>query len=144
MSEFVTAINCIDGRVQIPISRFLKKRFNAAFVDMITCPGPVSVLSRGEDQILLRYLYESVNISISKHGSKWVAIAAHYDCAANNVSEKHQLIQIVNSILQIERWNMPVRTIGLWVNQNWDVEEVLITENERRVNQNELLNIHYQ
>ena len=42
---FVTAINCIDGRVQKPITEFAVRKFKAAYVDLITEPGPDKVLS---------------------------------------------------------------------------------------------------
>jgi len=38
--EFCTAINCMDGRVQIPVISFLEERFNARYVDVISEPGP--------------------------------------------------------------------------------------------------------
>ena len=32
---FATAINCMDGRVQIPVIEYLKKEFKVDYVDMI-------------------------------------------------------------------------------------------------------------
>jgi hypothetical protein len=124
MTAFVTAINCIDGRVQSPVSKFLKTRFRADYVDMITCPGPVGVLSKSEVNPLVQYLYDSVMISVSKHGSGFVAVAAHHDCAANNLSETEQRAQTVISVQRIQQWQLSVHVVGLWVNSNWDVEEV--------------------
>jgi len=37
---FCTAVNCMDGRVQLPVINYLKERFSANYVDMITEPGP--------------------------------------------------------------------------------------------------------
>ena len=34
--KFVTAINCMDGRVQVPVIEWLKKEYKADDVDMIT------------------------------------------------------------------------------------------------------------
>ena len=133
MSAFVTAINCIDGRVQTPESSFLKNRFGAEYVDMITYPGPVGVLSKSEDSQLVRYLHDSVMISVSNHGSEFIAIAGHYNCAANDLSEAEQRAQIERSILRIRQWHIPAHVVGLWINSCWDVEEVEcgITANKR-------------
>ena len=43
--EFVTAINCIDGRVHIPVINWLKASFEAEFVDHITEPGADKALA---------------------------------------------------------------------------------------------------
>ena len=43
--SFATAINCLDGRVQEPVAKFLKKKFGASYVDAITAPGPVKVIT---------------------------------------------------------------------------------------------------
>lgn len=68
--KFGTAINCIDGRVQLPVIKWLKENYYLDFVDMITEPGPDKVLS----------------------------------------------------------WNLPVKVIGVWVNENWKIEVVDIKE----------------
>ncbi len=39
MGKFVTAINCMDGRVQIPVIEYLKNNYGINYVDMITAPG---------------------------------------------------------------------------------------------------------
>jgi hypothetical protein len=132
MAVFVTAINCIDGRVQVPISQYLKKRFDADYVDMITCPGPVRVLSLGEDQTLMQQLHDGVRISRCNHGSRLIAVVAHHDCAANNVSKEIQFDQMAESINRIEFWKLAVAAIGLWVNDNWDVEEIPIRKTGRK------------
>lgn len=135
MTAFVTAINCIDGRVQSPVSKFLKARYRANYVDMITCPGPVGLLSKNEVNSLIQYLYDSVMISVSKHGSGFIAVVAHHDCAANNLSEAEQRAQIGTSIQRIRQWQMPAHVAGLWVNSSWVVEEVSndINENEKEL-----------
>ena len=38
--SFCTAINCMDGRVQLPVIRFLQERFKVDYVDVISEPGP--------------------------------------------------------------------------------------------------------
>ncbi|MFC1892716.1 carbonic anhydrase [Chloroflexota bacterium] len=46
---FATAINCIDGRVQVPVIDWLRRQYGADYVDMITGPGPERFLAEGKD-----------------------------------------------------------------------------------------------
>lgn len=43
--SFCTVINCMDGRVQLPVIRYLMDRFNVACVDSVTEPGPLRHLA---------------------------------------------------------------------------------------------------
>ena len=67
--KFATAINCIDGRVQIPVIEWLKKEYGVNYVDMITEPGPDKVLSENKSDFTLQEIKRKVEISISKHAS---------------------------------------------------------------------------
>jgi hypothetical protein len=46
---FYTAINCMDGRVQMPVINYLAARFGADFVDSVTEAGPVLYLAEKPD-----------------------------------------------------------------------------------------------
>jgi hypothetical protein len=50
--KFVMAINCMDGRTQLPIIEWLKKEYGATYVDMITEPGPNKIPAENKDQII--------------------------------------------------------------------------------------------
>ena len=52
--RFCTAINCMDGRVQLPVIQYLQKRFNVDFVDSVTEAGPNLILSEAEDPGLVQ------------------------------------------------------------------------------------------
>jgi hypothetical protein len=43
--SFATAINCMDGRTQIPVTDYVRKKYKVEYVDMITEPGPIKVLA---------------------------------------------------------------------------------------------------
>lgn len=45
--RFATAINCIDGRAQVPALDWIKLHCNVHFVDLITEPGADKVLTEG-------------------------------------------------------------------------------------------------
>ena len=123
-SKFVTAINCMDGRVQIPVIEFLKDTYHAKYIDMITEPGPNKIIAEGKDDAILDSIRKRVKISISNHCSKLVAIAGHHDCAGNPVEKKIQLKHITSAIKTVESWDFDVKVIGLWVDENWTVYEL--------------------
>ncbi len=121
---FGTAINCMDGRVQIPVIEWLRKGYKIDYVDMITEPGPNKILSEEEDSGVILSIKRRVEVSIKKHNSKIIAIAGHHDCAGNPVEKEIQVRQLLSAIKTIKSWNFDVQIIGLWVDENWDVHEV--------------------
>ena len=96
--KFGTVINCIDGRVQIPVNDFLKAAFGLDYVDSITEPGPNRLFSSNRDETAITAALEKVKISATKHGSKVLGIVGHYDCAANPVTESEHIAQIKNAV----------------------------------------------
>ena len=68
--SFATAINCMDGRVQEPVSGYLKNKYNVKYVDMVTEPGPNRILAEGSDENTVNSIKTRVNLSVKKHGSK--------------------------------------------------------------------------
>jgi carbonic anhydrase len=123
MSKFATAINCMDGRVQIPVIEYIKNNYGVNYVDMITAPGVNKLLSEGE-HIIMELIKKSVGISVNFHGSKLIAIVGHYDCAGNPTDKETQLKHILTGIKMVISWGFNVKVIGLWVNEDWEVCEV--------------------
>jgi len=121
--KFVTAINCIDGRVHLPVIHWLKSSFDAEFVDDITEPGADKVLASGSTG-KREAVKQKVLISVNAHKSKVVAVVGHYDCAAHPVSEEQHRQDIQQAVATVQAWNLPVQVIGLWVNAEWRVEAV--------------------
>jgi len=39
--SFCTAINCMDGRTQLPVNEFMRRKLGVAYVDTITEAGSV-------------------------------------------------------------------------------------------------------
>jgi len=121
---FGTAINCIDGRVQIPLYYWMKERYNLDYVDMINEPGPDGILSGKNEQVIQR-IKEKVLISVSGHHSKVLVIAGHYDCAGNPVTEEEHKRQIKEAVDKVKKWNIPELNIeGVWINQKWSIEVI--------------------
>ena len=118
--KFATAINCIDGRVQKPVAEYIEKSFNVDYVDMITEPGPNRILSEGKDINIIEYLKKKVEISVEKHNSQIIAVAAHYDCAGNPENKDAQKQHLRKAVNVITLWGFPAKTIiALWLDENF-------------------------
>ena len=127
---FATAINCIDGRAQAPVADWLKINCNVQYVDFTTIPGPDKALTRGHEE-RKGHIHEYVTISVTAHGSRVIAVAGHHDCAAYPVSREEHIASIQQAVNVVSSWKFPVsvpmRVIGLWVNDLWMVEVVADT-----------------
>ena len=122
--KFCTAINCMDGRVQLPVIEYLKRRFGAEYVDVITEPGPNLILARQTNYSLVESIFERIKISVERHHSIGIAIAGHYDCAGNPASKEAQILHIRDAIAMVHGRYSQIETIGLWVDENWEVNEL--------------------
>jgi hypothetical protein len=122
--KFGTAINCMDGRAQLPINTWLKQKYLLDYIDTITEPGPDKMLTQGKlEQV--ESIKSRVLISVNAHGSETVLIAAHDDCAGNPVSKEAHIRQVKECVKILHSWKLPVKTIiGVWINENWTVEIV--------------------
>ncbi|HEY1387377.1 MAG TPA: carbonic anhydrase [Ktedonobacterales bacterium] len=121
VGTFATAINCIDGRAQRPVSDWMRIQYSVDFIDTITHPGPEKGLTQGP-QATIDIMRANVGVSVSAHESKLIAIAAHHGCAGNPVSDEEHQEQVRAACQVVIAWGLPVRVIGLWVNEWWQVE----------------------
>jgi hypothetical protein len=128
--RFATAINCIDGRVQIPVLDWIRFYLNVDYVDLITEPGPDKVIISGSE-MTYNAIFEKATLSIKTLGSQSISIVGHHDCRANPVSKEEHIEQIQSSVEIIEKWRLGVRILGLWVNE-WSYIEV-IRDTEKRL-----------
>ncbi len=120
---FGTVITCMDGRVQEPVAKWLKERLGLNFVDTITEPGVDRLMAEGSreqrDGVRAKVL-----ISTNAHGSRVVAVVGHADCAGNPVAKEKHLEQVRQAVATVHSWGLQVRILGLWVNEQWTVEQV--------------------
>ena len=122
--RFYTAVNCMDGRVQLPVIAYLKKRFRVEFIDMITEPGPGGVLATGTNKPLIKSIFYRINISLERHNSSGIAIVAHHDCAGNPVTDNEQLAHLHKAAKALKSEYPHVPIVKLWVNEQWQVREI--------------------
>jgi len=122
--SFCTAINCMDGRVQLPVIEYLMKRFDARWVDEITEPGPNGILARGNDEILVGSIMSRLAISVEKHGSSGIAVVGHHDCAGNPGGRDKQDADTRAAVAFVRRAYPDLPAIGLWLGDDWRVVEI--------------------
>lgn len=122
---FCTAVNCMDGRVQLPVIHYLLKRFSVKHVDLITEPGPNLILAEQTSQNMVNSIIHRIDISIQKHKSKGIAIVGHHDCAGNPADEAKQIIHIKKAVKFLKKQYRNIEIIGLWVDEELGVNEIL-------------------
>jgi carbonic anhydrase len=102
----------------------MRERFGVEYVDSITEPGPNKILAENSPPDLVLSILRRVEISVRKHGSKIIAVTGHHDCAGNPASEDEQINQIKKSVLLLKEKFPETEVHGLWINENWEVEEM--------------------
>jgi hypothetical protein len=123
-AKFAVVINCIDGRTQLPVIDFMKSKFKVEFVDVITEPGPVKAIAEPRNAFQVYSIQQRLMLSQEKHGSQHLGVVAHHDCTANPVEKGKQIEQLRQSLDYIRLWGFKGVVVGLWVNENWEVQEV--------------------
>ena len=121
--SFCTAINCMDGRAQLPVFTYLQKRFDARYVDTITDAGPVQYLSGSPLPNAARSVFRRVDGSLEAHGSTKIAVAAHHDCAGNPVADDEQKRQLEAAVSALAKRYPQCEVVGLWLDKDWAVTE---------------------
>ena len=122
--RFAAAINCMDGRTQLPVSEWMKREYGVDYVDTITEPGPVRILAESRDVTAMESIRRRLDISVRKHGSSRVAIVAHSDCAGNPVDEETQLHQLRSAETTVLSWGMGIKVDLLWLGEDWQVQRI--------------------
>ena len=119
--KFATSVSCMDGRIQIPLTNWIKENFSVDYVDTITEPGIDKLVADNTD---LESIKIKVGISINKHESELIVVSGHYDCAGNPVSDEEHITQIKKGMEVISSWNPGVKVVGVWVNDTWKINTV--------------------
>ena len=119
--KFATSITCMDGRIQIPLTNWIKENYSVDYVDTITEPGVDKKIAENED---LESIKTKARISINAHKSGLIVVSGHFDCAGNPVSDEEHIAHIKKSVEIISSWNLDVKIIGLWVDGTWNVNLV--------------------
>jgi len=123
MPQFVTCLNCMDGRVQQPVIDWLKKNYFAEHIDMITEAGMNGFLANTDDWP--PDLQRKINISLKLHGSELIFIVGHHDCGGHPVDEithrKHTLI----AVDKVKMLYPDCKVYGLWICDKFEIEKIV-------------------
>jgi carbonic anhydrase len=114
----------MDGRIQLPVIKYLQTCFDAEFVDLVTEAGPTLILATQSNMDVIESILARIHLSVSKHGSVGIAVIGHHDCAANPASKAEQLLHIRDSLSFLRQHYQDTSLIGLWVDENWEVSAV--------------------
>ena len=120
-TEFVTCLNCIDGRVQLPVINWILKNYDVKYVDMITAPGMDKVLT---DMANVDDILEKIAISKNVHSTNQIFVVGHHDCLANPVDDHLHKKQIVDAADNIKKLNLECDVTGLWVDNKFKVHVI--------------------
>ncbi|UCD76542.1 MAG: hypothetical protein JSV91_06375 [Phycisphaerales bacterium] len=121
---FCTAINCMDGRVQIPVINYLRKRCGAKYVDSVTEAGPNGVLAGETNLAAIASIMDRVRISVHQHESRKIAVVGHHDCAGNPMGREFQDRQTRAAVKMVKSRFPECEVFGLWVDERWNVREL--------------------
>ncbi|MFW6153631.1 MAG: carbonic anhydrase [Planctomycetota bacterium] len=122
--SFCTAINCMDGRVQLPVNEWCRHHFNADYVDTITEPAPPSLMADPTNAAAIDSILRRVDVSVHQHGSKGIAIVAHTDCAGDPVDDDQCIVHLCRAVKVMRKAYPDLEVIGLWLGADWQVEPV--------------------
>ena len=92
-NKFATCLNCIDGRAQLPVIKWIQENYDVEYVDMITEPGIDGLLADNNRSI--DGVIEKIGISIEKNSASIIFVVGHHDCKGNPVDEATHKEQIL-------------------------------------------------
>ena len=121
METRATCLNCMDGRVQLPVLTWIKANYPVDFVDVITEAGMDGVLARQED---ISEIQRSIKVSVTLNKSTRLFIVGHHDCRGNPADREHHRKEITAAVKRLRPLWPSQEIIGLWVNDCWQVELV--------------------
>ena len=121
MDKRATCLNCMDGRVQLPVLQWIKENYRVDFVDVITEAGMDNVLSNQED---IREVLRSITISVNVNKSTRLFVVGHYDCRGNPVEESVHRQEISDAVKRLKTYWPDKEIIGLWVSPPNEVEAI--------------------
>ena len=119
--KFATSVTCMDGRIQLPLAKWIKENYSVDYVDAITEPGVDKKVAENSE---LESIKTKIGISLNAHKSELIVVSGHYDCAGNPVSDNEHISQIKKGVDVISSWNLNAKVIGVWVDSSWNIVPV--------------------
>jgi len=120
MPERTVCLACIDGRIQIPVIKWIMKNHGSAYVDMITEPGIDGLLSDNNRDI--GDIMDKIELSVRVNNASGIFIVGHHDCKGNPVEDSGHKDHILSGVNRIKKAFPGMDVKGLWVGAEWCVE----------------------
>lgn len=119
MDRRAACLNCIDGRVQLPVLQWIREQYPIDCVDLITAPGIDEVIATQTNiDDIMRFISISVNLNKAAH----IFLAGHYDCKGNPVDENTHRDCIGKAVNRLKKRWPELEITGVWINSQWQVE----------------------
>lgn len=122
-NTFACAINCMDGRVQDAVKKYMQNNYSVDYVDMVTEPGPNKILAENLDKAIIENIKKRVEISTHHHGSGVIAIVGHFGCAGNPTEKEEQVQHLKKAEETIKSLGFKEEIVLLWVDGDWQTVE---------------------
>jgi len=121
--KFMTCLNCIDGRAQLPVIQWIRKSYDIDYVDMITEPGMNGLLAAENSDI--ERILRITDVSLKRSKSNTVFIVGHYDCLGNSVEDETHKKHICTAAQRLKNLKPFCQILGLWLSKEWLVEKII-------------------
>ena len=123
--KFACAVNCMDGRVQDAVKKYMQENYSVDYVDMVTEPGPNKILAENTDKAVIENIKKRVEVSTHHHGSRAIAIVGHFGCAGNPTEKDEQIVHLKKAEETLKSLGFTEEIVLLWVDGDWiTVEKV--------------------
>lgn len=121
--DFVTVVNCMDGRVQEQVREYVFNVFDKKHIDTITLAGPCKVISENRKTAIVKNLKFRIDISVNKHGSNYIYIVGHSDCAGITRCDDTQKDYLIDSVAKLKEWYPNTTIQALWIDSNFKINK---------------------
>ena len=125
---FATAVGCMDGRGQEPVSEYARARWHVSYIDTITDAGIVNHIAHTHNvEYLANIKTKIIDVSVLKHGSRGVVVWGHQECAGHPVPDEHHIEDIKKAAKRIHEMEPGVEVVPVFVirqDSSWEVQEI--------------------
>ena len=118
----VVCLNCMDGRIQVPVINWIKDNYPVDYVDMVTEAGMDGVLADSNNSI--DEISRKIQISIEKNHASMIFVVGHHDCKGNPVDDSVHKEHIRLAVDRIKEEFSQMDVVGLWMNEGWSGERL--------------------
>ena len=117
------AVTCVAGEVHPPVRAYLRERYEADSVDLVTEPGAVHTLARRLVPQRVNFILDRIDFCLEHHPVVALAVVAHHGCPGNPVPDDRQVSMLAQAVRLLRREYMNMDILGLWVDTDGVVHD---------------------